>query len=144
MLWGFCRSHRLFQMMLTCQNRQLRITFSYGSFIKNMCNSTVITVPADLICNIVLENHKSKITAICPWGQWYYSDVIMSMIASQMTSISIVCPTIGDQRKHQSSTSLAFVYISLDTMHIISLAVICLDGICALYHKNIQKASYDL
>ena len=42
----------------------------------------------------------------------HYNDVIMSAMASQITSVwivcSIVCPSI-DQRKHQSSASLAFV-----------------------------------
>ena len=39
-------------------------------------------------------------------------DVIMSAVASQITSVSIVCSTVGsgtNQRKHQSSVSLAFV-----------------------------------
>ena len=42
----------------------------------------------------------------------HYNDVIMSAVASQITSVSIVCSTVGsgaDQRKHQSSASLAFV-----------------------------------
>ena len=44
--------------------------------------------------------------------QMHYSDIIMSMMASQITGVSIVCSTVGsgtDQRKHQSSVSLAFV-----------------------------------
>ena len=47
--------------------------------------------------------------------EWYcchYNDVLMSELASQITSVSIVCSTIhsaADQRKHQSSASLAFV-----------------------------------
>ena len=43
---------------------------------------------------------------------WHYSDVIMSAIASQITGVSIICLTFSsgaDQRKHQSSTSVAFV-----------------------------------
>ena len=43
---------------------------------------------------------------------YHYSDVIMDMMVSQITSISIVCSTIGsgaDQRKYQSSVSLAFM-----------------------------------
>ena len=45
---------------------------------------------------------------------WYshYSDVIMGTIASQITSLTIVHSTVysdADQRKHQSSASLAFV-----------------------------------
>ena len=54
-------------------------------------------------------------------GDWVYceelgkndSDVIMGMMASQITSLTIVYSTIYsgvDQRKHQSSASLAFVW----------------------------------
>ena len=50
-------------------------------------------------------------------GQWdilfmHYNDVIMGTIASQITSLAIVYSTDysdADQRKHQSSASLAFV-----------------------------------
>ena len=41
-----------------------------------------------------------------------YNDVIMSAMASQITSLTIVCSTVysgGDQTKHQISASLAFV-----------------------------------
>ena len=41
-----------------------------------------------------------------------YNDVKMGSIASQITSLTIVYSTVysdADQRKHQSSTSLAFV-----------------------------------
>ena len=42
----------------------------------------------------------------------HYNDVIMSAMVSQVTSLTIVYSTIyldADQRKHQSSASLAFV-----------------------------------
>ena len=42
----------------------------------------------------------------------HYTDVIMGVIASQITSLTIVYSTVysdADQRKHQSSASLAFV-----------------------------------
>ena len=45
-------------------------------------------------------------------SQEHYNDVIMTMMASQITSITIVYSTVysgADQRKHQSSSSLAFV-----------------------------------
>ena len=45
-------------------------------------------------------------------GGSYYRDVIMGAMASQITSLTIVCSTVcsgADQRKHQSSASLAFV-----------------------------------
>ena len=43
----------------------------------------------------------------------HYSDVIMSTMASQITSVSIVYPIVcsgEDHRKHQSSASLVFVW----------------------------------
>ena len=43
---------------------------------------------------------------------YHYSDVIISAMESQITSITIVYSTVysgADQRKHQSSASLAFV-----------------------------------
>ena len=43
----------------------------------------------------------------------HYSDVIMTTIASQMTSLTAVYSTVyldADQSKHQSSASLAFVW----------------------------------
>ena len=42
----------------------------------------------------------------------HYNDVIMAMIASQITSLTVDYSTVysdADQRKHQSSASLAFV-----------------------------------
>ena len=45
-------------------------------------------------------------------SHWHYSDVTMSVMASQITCVSIVYLTVcsgADQRKHQSSASLAFV-----------------------------------
>ena len=43
----------------------------------------------------------------------HYNDVIMTTMASQITSLTVVYSTIysdADQRKHQSSASLAFVW----------------------------------
>ena len=45
------------------------------------------------------------------WPLKHYNDVIMGAIASQITSLTIVYSTVysdADQRKHQSSASLAF------------------------------------
>ena len=47
-----------------------------------------------------------------PWLSIHYGDVIMGVIASQITSLTIVYSSVysdADQRKHQSSASLAFV-----------------------------------
>ena len=51
-----------------------------------------------------------------------YNDVIMSEMASQITSLTIVYSSVysgADQRKHQSSVSLAFV-ILLDILMLLS------------------------
>ena len=60
-----------------------------------------------MLFNEVLDRPPS--TGIHPM---HYSDVIMGAIASQITSLTIVYSTIYssvDQRKQQSSASLAFV-----------------------------------
>ena len=46
------------------------------------------------------------------WSTLHYNDVIMSVMASRITSLTIVYSSIysgSDQRKHHSSASLAFV-----------------------------------
>ena len=53
-----------------------------------------------------LHAHEKRIAV------WHYNDVIMTMVASQITSLTVVYSTVysdADQRKHQSSVSLAFV-----------------------------------
>ena len=50
---------------------------------------------------------------ITPYPIYHYNDVIMGAITSQITSLAIVYSTVcsdADQRKHQSSASLAFVW----------------------------------
>ena len=47
------------------------------------------------------------------WKPWHYGDIIMTTMASQITSLTIVYSTVysdADQRKHHSSASLAFVW----------------------------------
>ena len=64
----------------------------------------------------LISNHLETVACMTLW-QWSNhmgndSDVIMSAIASQISSVMIVCSTVcwsPDQRKHQSSASLAFV-----------------------------------
>ena len=71
-------------------------------------------------CRLKLKQHE-PLMAIYPRGRlnikivflvYHYCDVKMSAIASQITSLTIVYSIIyssADQRKHQSSASLAFV-----------------------------------
>ena len=68
----------------------------------------------------VLEKRSSEINtymiitrAQTTLNRFHYNDVIMSAMASQITSLTIVYPPVyshANQRKHQSSMSLAFVW----------------------------------
>ena len=66
-------------------------------------------------CSIMLNGSSSGSAIKLPQVMGragHYSDVIMGAMASQITRLTIVYPTIyscADQRKHQSSASLAFV-----------------------------------
>ena len=57
-----------------------------------------------------------KLTTLSNIHRWvHYSDVIISAMASQITGVSVVYSTFSsgtDQRKHQSSASLAFVRVN--------------------------------
>ena len=49
---------------------------------------------------------------VCKYNSKHYDDVVMGAMASQITSLTIVYSTVysgADQRKHQSSASLAIV-----------------------------------
>ena len=73
----------------------------------------------------------------------HYSDIIMSMMASQITDVSTVCSTIcsgANQRKYQSSASLALVRgihrWPLDSPHKKGHAS---DHLCLIWKKSIQN-----
>ena len=62
--------------------------------------------------SITILSHISVRRTVSHFCQ-HYDDVIMGAIASQITSLAIVYSTAysdADQRKHQSSASLAFVW----------------------------------
>ena len=68
-----------------------------------------------MICDICKMFYISTILSIFTryvQHLYHYDDVIMGAMASQITSVSIVYSTVysdADERKHQSSASLAFV-----------------------------------
>ena len=65
----------------------------------------------DCILRCIDSHHKDQI--FYNGDHWtHYGDVIMDTMASQITSLTIVYSTVysgADERKHQSSASLAFV-----------------------------------
>ena len=76
--------------------------------------------------------------------QIHYNDVIMSMMASQITSPATVYLTVysrADQRKHQSSASLAFVR-GIDRSPVNSLHKGQWQRKCLHFIFNIQQFSY--
>ena len=72
-------------------------------------------------------NHVQDIVTF--WKQWYeinkhYNDVMKSAMASQLTSHTIVYLTVcsgADERKHQSSASLVFVWGIFDDVIMIAI-----------------------
>ena len=78
------------------QGKRIRNYWYSNEILKNMYNLLINPMLADGLL----------------WVLTHYNDVIMSSMASQITSLTIVYSTVysdADQRKHQSSASLAFV-----------------------------------
>ena len=90
--------------------------------------SVIFTPTANLVLSLGKTSHLCGFAVCYGFGghnvEWlrppnkcapgtHYTDVILGAIASQITSLAIVYSTIysdADQRKHQSSASLAFVW----------------------------------
>ena len=83
--------------------RQLECLFNWWFSTKNIWSFAMSVNP----------NNSSRITGDCVHiDGLHYNDVIMGAMASQITSLTVVYSTVysgADQRKHQSSASLAFV-----------------------------------
>ena len=72
------------------------------------CFTRSFPVMISTVCNVHIHVFHSS-----QFHQPHYDDFIMTTIASQITSLTSVYSTIysdADQRKHQSSASLAFVW----------------------------------
>ena len=85
-----------------------------------VCRKLYMIIMYDCICFHLMTSSWVKWVLSSPRGcRWcqsvpkHYTDVIMGAIASQITSLTIVYSIVYsdvDQRKHQSSASLAFVW----------------------------------
>ena len=76
-------------------------------------------------------------TALYPIRLYNYSDVIMGAMVSQITSLTIVYSVVysgEDQRKHQSSASLAFVRIMLTFDDVIMIPHYISDWYIAIFY----------
>ena len=75
-----------------------------------MLTTQTLSGPCDT--GVFAEGQLENVSMSWPYHKTHYCDVIMATIASQITSLNIVYSTVysgADQRKHQSSASLAFV-----------------------------------
>ena len=97
-----------------------------GTNVEPSLQAIYVRVIAELMTEISLSGVDNKISVCSAWklrsGRWILcngpaeirlitNDVIMSAMASQITSLTIVYSNVYsdvDQRKHQSSASLAF------------------------------------
>ena len=77
-------------------------------FLKHISDKNVTT---DMDITKILFFYDQVMALSTSWK--HYDDVIMGLMASQITSLTIVYSTVdsgADQSKHQSSASLAFVW----------------------------------
>ena len=101
----------------------VRLIYIMGVLYIIMTYLQEVYFPKTKLILILRKNHQRSTSLGHYWGQstsglWdfltqHYGDVIMGAIASQITSLAIVYSTVysdADQRKHQSSASLAFVW----------------------------------
>ena len=83
--------------------------YDLGQYTVKCCENIV---QYDMIFHTVLRQPRNYTN--------HYNDVIMGMVASQITSLTIVYSIVysdTDQRKHQSSASLAFVRGPVNSPH---------------------------
>ena len=87
-----------------------RISCGGIAALTNLANAFRRPFPVELNrclhCNEIIQHTKWR-------GLCHYIDVKMTTVASQITSLTVVYSTVysaADQRKHQSSASLAFVW----------------------------------
>ena len=94
--------------------------FLSDNTVMNACKSRRFTIIIRTPPSSIISATKHKTCGSSVWSHilplkiisHHYNDVIMGTIASQITSLTVVYSTVysdADQRKHQSSASLAFV-----------------------------------
>ena len=85
---------------------------SLSSMSYNLISVSIIINLLLLSLSTLYLSLLSMLSPLILFLRYYYNGVIMSAVASQITGVSIVYSTVcsdSDQRKHQSSASLAFV-----------------------------------
>ena len=78
----------------------------------NLDERTVLTITKPTITSLAIRSEMLSMVVFSLFCPIYYSDVMMNAMASQITSLTVVYSTVysgAEERKHQSSASLAFV-----------------------------------
>ena len=92
------------------QSRYLRTTLTNLFFCQKIIE---FQKQYHFMCSRHLVNTISSLLYPIAWRWTHYCDVIMDVMASQITSLAIVYSNVHsdvDQRKHDSSASMAFVW----------------------------------
>ena len=100
-----------FVMLRIVKEKPITLSMSINYFGKYIFS--VIFMFYAFIAHATVFHHNKSILISKSICYAHYDDVIMSAIASQITSLTIVYSTVypgADQSKHQSSASLAFVW----------------------------------
>ena len=111
--WNFTINLRPYTVQYAFYWFFLRVIYNSFELRRHSLRETSPMAPFTF--NKLSWGHRLLITSIVSMGCNYpshYDDVIMSTMASQITSLTVVYSTFysdADQRKHQSSASLAFV-----------------------------------
>ena len=106
-------SQGLGPMLTYCLLNKIPIKINF-SFIKNAIKNVIRSKmwPIFFLASVYQFHPFTNDVPTHPFIYAHYSDVIMGATASQITSLPTVFSTVysdADQRKHQSSVSLAFV-----------------------------------
>ena len=87
-------------------------TFHIVELFRNIKISLDFLILSQTGYRLSIFKHIAEAHHCCMVNLFHYGEVIIGVIASQITSLTIVYSTVyseADQRKHQSSASLAFV-----------------------------------
>ena len=106
-------SHRPYIYMWHCNcTKHTHLTVVLKGILRNMPNVSCLDTAQTP--GLLMQHYHQQLSHVLFCAPWIiqYNDVIMGPIASQITSLTIAYSIVysdADQRKHQSSSSLAFV-----------------------------------
>ena len=88
-----------------------KISYRQSNILEIMCNFVTSVMSVDGLAPLGASTSTGR--KVMTKFVFHYIDVIMATLASQITSSTVVYSTVhsdADQRKHQSSASLSFVW----------------------------------